>query len=47
MEKDQFTVDSMYVVVPRAAGIDVHKMQVTATVRRRRQRGYHHEALRD
>ncbi len=33
MEKDQFTADSMHVVVPRAAGIDVHKMQVTATVR--------------
>ena len=33
MEQDRFTADSMYVAVPRAAGIDVHKMQLTATVR--------------
>ncbi len=33
MERDCFSSDSMHVAVPRAAGIDVHKMQVTATVR--------------
>ena len=33
MERDCFSTDSMHVAVPRAAGINVHKMQVTATVR--------------
>lgn len=33
MQHDQFVPDSMHVAVPRAAGIDVHKMQVTAAVR--------------
>ncbi len=33
MERDCLSSDSMHVAVPRAAGIDVHKMQVTATVR--------------
>lgn len=33
MEQDSFTVDAMHVAVPRAAGIDVHKMELTATVR--------------
>ena len=33
MERDCFSTDSMHVAVPRAAGINVHKIQVTATVR--------------
>lgn len=33
MQQDRFTVDSMHVAVPRAAGIDVHKLELTATVR--------------
>ena len=33
MQQDNFTVDAMHVAVPRAAGIDVHKMELTATVR--------------
>ena len=33
MEQDSFTVDAMHVAVPHAAGIDVHKMELTATVR--------------
>ena len=33
MQQDHFTVDAMHVAVPRAAGIDVHKMELTATVR--------------
>ena len=28
MHNDAFTTDAMHVAVPRAAGIDVHKMQV-------------------
>ena len=30
---DHFVPDSMHVAVPRAAGVDVHKMQLTAAVR--------------
>ena len=30
---DQFDHDSLEVIRPRVAGLDVHKMQVTATVR--------------
>ncbi len=33
MQEDHFTIDAMHVAVPRAAGIDVHKMEVTASVR--------------
>ena len=33
MQRDVFRADSMHVAVPRAAGIDVHKMSVTASVR--------------
>ena len=32
-QREAFAADPMHVVVPRAAGLDVHKMQVTATVR--------------
>ena len=33
MQEDHFTIDAMHVAVPRAAGIDMHKMEVTASVR--------------
>ena len=33
MHNDDFASDAMHVAVPRAAGIDVHKMQVTVSVR--------------
>ncbi len=33
MQEDHFTIDAMHVAVPRAADIDVHKMEVTASVR--------------
>ena len=33
MHKDAFTSDAMHVAVPRTAGIDVHKMQVTVSMR--------------
>lgn len=32
MEQDHFRVDSIHVAVPRAAGIDFHKMDLTASV---------------
>jgi len=33
MQNDHFVPDAMHVAVPRAAGVDVHKMQLTAAVR--------------
>ncbi len=33
MQNDHFVPDTMHVAVPGAAGIDVHKMQLTAAVR--------------
>ena len=34
-DREEFAFEPMRVVVPRAAGLDMHKMQVTATVRLR------------
>ena len=33
VDADTLCIDDMHVVHPRAAGLDVHKMHVTATVR--------------